>query len=363
MSQHNLFGINLISTEVLIPPTELKSQLAASNSAQETVDNGRRTVRAILDHEDPRLFVVVGPCSIHDEKAALEYAGRLRKLADEVSESLFVIMRVYFEKPRTTIGWKGFINDPYMDDSFNIQDGLIKARRLLLAFAEMGLSAGTEALDPITPAYLSDLISWAAIGARTTESQTHREMSSGLSMPVGFKNGTDGSIQVAIDALRSALTPHSFLGINQQGQTSVIRTRGNRYGHIVLRGGSGRPNYDSVSVRLCEQALEKAELPKNIVIDCSHANSFKDPNLQPLVVADVTSQILGGNRSIVGFMFESNLFEGSQSIPKDLTQLRYGVSVPDKCMSWETTERLLLDLNDKVKEVIKQRPVVVPSFS
>lgn len=358
MPHENTYGINLISVETLITPNELKRRLPATDNALGTVVRGRETVRAILDQQDPRLFVVVGPCSIHDERAALEYASRLRRLADYVSDTMFIIMRVYFEKPRTTIGWKGFINDPYMDDSFHIQDGLIKARSLLLQCAEMGLPTGTEALDPITPAYLSDLISWAAIGARTTESQTHRELSSGLSMPVGFKNGTDGSVQVAVDALRSALNPHSFLGINQEGQTAIVRTRGNRHGHVVLRGGAGRPNYDSVSVRLCEQALDQAKLPRNIVIDCSHANSFKDHNLQPLVVSDVTSQILNGNRSIVGLMLESNIFEGSQAIPKNLDELKYGVSVTDKCMSWDTTESVLLEAHDKIKAVMRERSLV-----
>ena len=355
MSQENIFGINLVSSEVLMTPRELKAQVPASDEALQTVFDARQTVRNILDHEDPRMFVVVGPCSIHDEKAAMEYATRLRRLADQVKDTMFIVMRVYFEKPRTTVGWKGYINDPYMDDSFKIQDGLVAARKLLLRCAEMGLPTGTEALDPITPAYLSDLISWAAIGARTTESQTHREMSSGLSMPVGFKNGTDGSIQVAVDALHSALTPHTFLGINQEGQTALIRTRGNAYGHVVLRGGGGRPNYDSVSVRLCEEALEKANLPRNIVVDCSHANSFKDHALQPLVIRDVTSQILNGNRSIVGLMLESHLHEGNQSIPKDLSQLRYGVSVTDKCMNWEMTEEILLEAADKIKHLVPSR--------
>ena len=359
MSQDFVFGINLVSSEVLMTPNELKSRLPSSPDALATVLSGRQTVRNILDHNDPRLLIVVGPCSIHDEEAALEYAHRLRYLADQVRDTMFLVMRVYFEKPRTTIGWKGYINDPYMDDSFKIQDGLVAARRLLLKCAEMGLPTGTEALDPITPAYLSDMISWAAIGARTTESQTHREMSSGLSMPVGFKNGTDGSIQVAVDALNSALSPHSFLGIDQEGKTALIRTRGNSYGHVVLRGGGGRPNYDSVSVRLCEQALEKAGLPRNIVVDCSHANSFKDHTLQPLVVSDVTSQILNGNRSIVGLMMESHLHEGNQVLPKDLSQLRYGVSVTDKCMSWEMTESLLLEAAERVRPVIRERSLVL----
>lgn len=355
MPEDSIFAINVLSTEVLITPNELKKKLPTNAASRQTVLEGRQTVRNILDREDPRLFVVVGPCSIHDEQAALDYAERLRDLAHRVSDTMFLIMRVYFEKPRTTIGWKGFINDPYMDDSFKIEDGIYKARKVLLQCAELGLPAGTEALDPITPAYVSDLVTWAAIGARTTESQTHREMSSGLSMPVGFKNGTDGSIQVAIDAMHSALSTHSFLGINQDGQTSVIRTRGNRHVHVVLRGGNGRPNYDSVSVRLCEQALEKANLPRNIVVDCSHANSFKDHNLQPLVVSDVMNQISNGARSIVGLMLESNINEGSQPIPRDLNLLQYGVSVTDKCMNWNTTEQVLLDAHEKLKVVMEKQ--------
>ncbi|HEX2913807.1 MAG TPA: 3-deoxy-7-phosphoheptulonate synthase [Chloroflexia bacterium] len=364
MPHEQVFGVNLISTENLISPQELKQLVPITETALNTVIEGRRTVRAILDHEDPRLLAVVGPCSIHDEKAAVDYARRLRDLAEKVSDTLFVVMRVYFEKPRTSIGWKGLINDPYMDNSYKIQDGLIKARRVLLECTEMGLPAGTEALDPITPAYLSELISWAAIGARTTESQTHRELASGLSMPVGFKNGTDGSIQVAIDAMHSAMAPHSFLGIDQEGKTSLMRTRGNRHVHIVLRGGHGRPNYDTVSIRMCEQALEKAGLPANMVVDCSHANSFKDHRLQPLVVSDVTNQIVNGNRSIIGLMMESNIFEGNQPIPKDcdISQLRYGVSVTDKCMGWEQTEEVLLEAHSKLRDVIQSRPVINPVY-
>jgi 3-deoxy-7-phosphoheptulonate synthase len=355
MSEETLFGVNVQSIEPLISPVELKKRLPNTSGSAHTVYEGRQTVRNILDRRDPRLFVVVGPCSIHDARAAHEYAQRLRELAETVKETMFIIMRVYFEKPRTTIGWKGYINDPYMDDSFKMEDGLYKAREVLLYCAELGLPAGTEALDPITPAYLSDLVTWAAIGARTTESQTHREMSSGLSMPVGFKNGTDGSIQVAIDAMRSALMPHSFLGIDQQGQTAVVRTKGNRYVHLVLRGGDGRPNYDSVSIRLTEQALAKVELPRNIVVDCSHANSFKDHTLQPLVVGDVTNQVHNGSGSIVGLMLESNLNEGNQSIPKDLSQLRYGVSVTDKCMSWQQTEKVLMGAHENLKLGVERR--------
>jgi 3-deoxy-7-phosphoheptulonate synthase len=261
---------------------------------------------------------------------------------------------VYFEKPRTTVGWKGLINDPRMDDTFHIDEGLQIARRLLLDLAEMGLPSGTEALDPIIPQYISDLIAWTAIGARTTESQTHREIASGLSMPVGFKNGTNGSLEVAINALQSAARPHSFLGINPQGQSAVIRTLGNRYGHVVLRGGD-RPNYDSVSIALCEKALREKKLPVNLVVDCSHANSFKDPAMQPLVMRDCTHQIMEGNRSIVGLMIESNIGWGSQSLPADHSQLQYGVSITDACVDWETTEKMLRETHTKLKTVLPGR--------
>ncbi|HEX9582998.1 MAG TPA: 3-deoxy-7-phosphoheptulonate synthase, partial [Gammaproteobacteria bacterium] len=269
--------------------------------------------------------------------------------------ALYLIMRVYFEKPRTTVGWKGLINDPFMDDSFHIEKGLHLARELLLHLAEMGLPAATEALDPIMPQYLSDLITWTAIGARTTESQTHREMASGLSTPLGFKNGTDGSLTVAINALQSAARGHHFLGINQDGQCAVFSTRGNRYGHIVLRGGNGRPNYDSVSIAMTEKELAKAKLPVNIAVDCSHANSNKDHAVQPLVAENCVNQILEGNRSIVALMLESHLHGGHQPIPADLKQLKYGVSVTDPCIGWEATEQLLRSAREKLKAVLPQR--------
>ncbi|HAY55151.1 MAG TPA: 3-deoxy-7-phosphoheptulonate synthase, partial [Gammaproteobacteria bacterium] len=291
--------------------------------------------------KDDRLFAVVGPCSIHDTELALEYGKRLKALADAVSEQIFIIMRVYFEKPRTTVGWKGLINDPHLNGSFEIEDGLRKARKLLIDLSEIGLPLATEALDPISPQYLQDTITWTAIGARTTESQTHREMSSGLSSPVGFKNGTDGSLDVAVNAMKSVVSGHAFLGINPQGQVAITKTKGNQYGHVVLRGGGGKPNYDSVSIALCEQALEKAKLPTNIVVDCSHANSNKDHNVQPLVLDDIAHQIKDGNRSICGVMIESNINEGNQSIPNDLSQLKYGVSVTDACISWESTVKSL----------------------
>lgn len=347
--------LNVASNDALITPEQLKREIPMTSSALQTVAHGRQVVRDILDGKDHRLFVVVGPCSIHDVDAAYEYADRLKALAEEVSDTLFLIMRVYFEKPRTTVGWKGLINDPYLDDSFKIQDGLHIARILLRDLAEKGLPTATEALDPISPQYLQDLISWSAIGARTTESQTHREMASGLSCAVGFKNGTDGGLSVAINALESVSSPHRFLGINQQGSVSIVTTKGNRYGHVVLRGGNNKPNYDSVSVSLCEQALRKAKVPLNIMIDCSHANSNKDPALQPLVLENVTSQILEGNDSIIGLMVESHLGWGSQPISNDPSKLKYGVSITDACIDWETTQKSIRHMHDKLKKVLVDR--------
>lgn len=355
MTLDQLNNINVISQDLLPTPAQIKAELPISEAARAAVLEGRETVRAILQRQDPRLFVVVGPCSIHDVEAAREYAARLKKLAQEVGDALYLVMRVYFEKPRTSVGWKGLINDPYMDDSFHIEKGLYMARQLLLELAETGLPTATEALDPITPQYLSDLITWTAVGARTTESQTHREMASGLSTPVGFKNGTDGSLAVAINALHSVSRPHHFLGINQDGQCAVFHTRGNRDGHVVLRGGGGRPNYDSVSIALAEEELQKAGLPGNIVVDCSHGNSMKDHALQPLVVENVCNQILEGNASVVGLMLESNLHEGNQPVPADLSKLRYGVSVTDACIDWQTTEQLLRDTAEKLRPVLAAR--------
>lgn len=347
--------LNVASNDTLITPEQLKHELPLTASALQTVSHGRQVVRDILDGKDHRLFIVVGPCSIHDLKAAREYAERLKVLAEKVSDSLFLVMRVYFEKPRTTVGWKGLINDPFMDDSFKIQDGLHIGRKLLLELAEMGLPTATEALDPISPQYLQDLISWSAIGARTTESQTHREMASGLSSAVGFKNGTDGSLTVAINALQSVSSPHRFLGINQAGGVSIVTTKGNSYGHVVLRGGNGKPNYDSVSVALCEQELGKARIRPNIMVDCSHANSNKDPALQPLVMENVANQIVEGNQSIIGLMVESHLGWGNQSIPKDRSELRYGISVTDACIDWNTTEKAVLSMHAKLKDVLPKR--------
>ena len=355
MTDQQLNNINVLSQDLLPTPAEVKQALPLTASAEQTILAGRDAVHKILDRQDSRLFVVIGPCSIHDPDAALVYAERLQKLAAEVSDTLYVIMRVYFEKPRTTVGWKGLINDPFMDDSFHIEKGLYKARELLLKLAEMGIPTATEALDPISPQYLSDLITWSAIGARTTESQTHREMASGLSTPVGFKNGTDGSLDVAINALHSVSQPHNFLGINQQGQCTVVKTRGNSYGHVVLRGGGGKPNYDAAHIAECEQALQAADLPLNITVDCSHGNSSKDPANQAKVVEDCVKQINAGNQSIIGLMLESNLGWGNQAIPDDLSQLQYGVSVTDACIDWETTETLLRNTHQQLKDKLANR--------
>jgi 3-deoxy-7-phosphoheptulonate synthase len=355
MSDAPIDNLNVLAQEPLPTPAEIKARQPLSPAARETVERGRAAVEAILDGRDPRLLTVVGPCSIHDVEAAKDYARRLKALHDQLSDSLFIVMRVYFEKPRTTVGWKGLINDPRMDDSFDIEAGLGRARELLLFLAELGLPAGTEALDPITPQYLGDLISWTAIGARTTESQTHREMASGLSTAVGFKNGTDGSLDVAINAMRSAANPHSFLGITQQeGRSAIIRTAGNRYGHVVLRGGD-QPNYDSVSIALCEKALADAGLSTRLMVDCSHANSSKDPGLQPLVMENLVNQVLEGNQSIVAVMIESNIGWGNQKLGDDPNQLAYGVSITDGCIDWPTTESMLKDAAEKLQHALRAR--------
>jgi 3-deoxy-7-phosphoheptulonate synthase len=360
MTTLDIDNINVSAFDPMPSPEEIHARLPLSPAAADLVMRGREVLRNILDRSDRRLFVVVGPCSIHDPVAGLDYAQPPEGSADEVSETLYLVMRVYFEKPRTTTGWKGYINDPDMDDSFHVDQGMQKAREFLLELAELGLPAGTEALDPISPQYLGDLISWTAIGARTTESQTHREISSGLSTPVGFKNGTNGDVGIAVNAILSASRPHSFLGINGQGRTSIVRTRGNRYGHLVLRGGDGRPNYDTVSVQMAEQALRKAGLPTNIVIDCSHANSYKKHEWQPLVMADVVNQVRLGNQSLVGMMIESNLVAGNQAIPEDLSQLKYGCSVTDACVDWETTEKMIRDAARLLREVLPgRRPLTI----
>jgi 3-deoxy-7-phosphoheptulonate synthase len=348
MDANVLGDTNINYSKILITPKELKEKLPLSPALEQRIVNYRQQIQKILDFQDPRKFIVVGPCSIHDPDAAQAYAHKLKDLADRVQDKFLLIMRVYFEKPRTTVGWKGLINDPDMNESFDVEKGLYTGRNLLIKITEIGLPTATEALDPIVPQYLDELISWAAIGARTTESQTHREMASGLSMPVGFKNGTDGSVKVALNALQSAKQPHNFLGINKLGQVSVFQTRGNSYGHIILRGGEGKPNYDPISVQAAATELNKANLPPRIVIDCSHGNSNKDYRLQPIVFESAIQQIINGNTSLVGMMLESNLNEGGQSIPADLSQLKYGVSVTDKCINWAETERIILAAHDRL---------------
>ena len=350
-----IHNVNVAGQRVLISPAALRSTVEIPDSVYEFVSSSRSVIEQIIDRQDHRLMVVVGPCSIHDVTAALDYARRLQALSERVAETLYLVMRVYFEKPRTTVGWKGLINDPSLDDSFAIERGLETGRTLLRDILAMGLPTATEALDPITPQYLHDLISWSAIGARTTESQTHREMASGLSSPVGFKNGTDGGLAVAVNALQSVANPHRFLGINSDGKVSVFETSGNRYGHIVLRGGSGGPNYSAEHIASCEAALEAANLPANIMVDCSHANSEKNPALQPAVAQNVGEQIVQGNQSIIGIMLESNLEAGNQAIPRDLSALRYGVSVTDGCIDWATTESLILGLSRDLARGLKAR--------
>ena len=344
----NTENLNIESTEVLLTPDQIKTELPLSEALQQSILEHRKTLQNILDGKDKRLFLVVGPCSIHDPAVAIDYAKRLNKLAKEVSDSIVLVMRVYFEKPRTTTGWKGLINDPHLNGSFDIKTGLLQARKLMIELAEIGLPLATEALDPISPQYLADLISWSAIGARTTESQTHREMASGLSCPVGFKNATDGSLKVATDALQAVTSPHSFLGINRQGQVAIVRTKGNVYGHIVLRGGGGKPNYQIDTIKECETMLKHLHLPKNLVIDCSHENSDKDPINQAKVFNYCIEQHLNGQQSIVGMMLESNIKWGNQKIPKDLSTLEYGVSITDACIDWETTENIIRDAAQKL---------------
>lgn len=333
--------LHVLETIPLIPPAQLKDEMPGTDATYETVIETRQAIKRMLRGKDNRLLVIVGPCSIHDEDAAYDYATRLAKLSRELLDRLLIVMRVYFEKPRTTVGWKGLIYDPHLDGSGDMVVGLRQARRIMLRINDMELPAATEFLDPIVPQYLDDLVSWAAIGARTTESQTHREMSSGLSMPFGFKNTTDGNMQIAIDAMCSARAPHNFLGVSQYGQTAIIKTTGNVWGHLIMRGGSQGPNYDRDSVRQAMQTLEKHQLPNYIMIDCSHANSNKDYKRQEAVLEDVICQRAEGNASLMGVMLESNLLEGNQPIPSDLSQLRYGVSITDGCMDWETTERIL----------------------
>ena len=334
----------------IIAPAGLKQVFPLSDTAAGFVTESREAIKNILQGKDSRLMVVVGPCSIHDPKAALDYATRLAALGKELSDQLLLVMRVYFEKPRTTVGWKGLINDPELNGTHQISKGLGIARQLLCAITDLGLPIAGEMLDTITPQYLADLVSWGAIGARTTESQTHREMASGLSFPVGFKNGTDGNLQIALDAMKAALHSHSFLGINREGQISIVRTTGNQEVHIVLRGGNDSPNYSPEDIASTEAKLAKTGLSQAIMVDCSHANSFKDHTRQEEVLQSVLTQIRQGNKSICSVMIESNLEAGNQSIPENLKELKYGVSVTDKCVDWPTTERMLRTAAKLLKE-------------
>jgi 3-deoxy-7-phosphoheptulonate synthase len=340
-SMRKIQDIHVQSTLPLIAPQILKEQLPVDEAIVATVVEARETIRKIIRGTDRRLLCIVGPCSIHDPTSALDFADRLRKLKDAVGTEIYLVMRVYFEKPRTTVGWKGLINDPHMDDSCDITEGLRIARTLLIEINRMGLAAGTETLDPITPQYIADLISWSAIGARTTESQTHREMASGLSMPVGFKNSTEGNLQVAMNAIQSARRPHSFLGITQEGITAIVRTSGNPDTHIVLRGGK-KPNYDAASIAECEQMLSKSGLEPRVMVDCSHAQTGKDYSKQPEVFATLVEQVRAGSKAILGAMLESNIEAGNQPVT-DRASLKYGVSITDPCIDWATTERCLMD--------------------
>lgn len=334
-------NIHVRSMVPLVSPRELKEFLPISTGARDTVLSARQTVQDILARKDERLMAVVGPCSIHDDIAALEYALRLSELSKQVEDRLVLIMRVYFEKPRTTVGWKGLINDPSLDGAFDIEGGLRKARQILLRINEMGVPCASEMLDPITPQYTADLVAWASLGARTTESQTHRQMASGLSMPVGFKNGTDGNLQIAVDAIQAARHAHAFLGIDSDGQTCIVNTTGNPFGHIILRGGRSGPNYGPEYIREATEALLQQDLEPNIIVDCSHANSEKDYRKQPAVWRAVVEQRKRGSKNIIGLMLESNLNEGNQALGDDVSQLKYGVSITDSCISWDQTAELI----------------------
>ena len=339
-----LDNVNIDNQEILITPEELKRQLPATEEVKRGISQNREIVRSIIDGTDKRLLLVVGPCSIHNPREAIDYAERLKALSESVNDKLFIVMRAYFEKPRSTVGWKGLINDPHLDDSFKIAEGLAMARKLLLEISKLGLPLANEALDPITPQYLQELFSWTAIGARTSESQTHREMASGLSCPVGFKNGTDGSLDVALNALQSVKSPHRFLGISPDGKVSIVTTKGNAHAHVVLRGGTNGPNYYPENIAVCEEELESIGATQAIMVDCSHANSNKDHTKQGSVLAAVAEQISVGNKSIRGVMLESNLKPGNQKVDSS-QELQYGVSITDACIGWEETERLLKDFH------------------
>lgn len=349
---HQTDNINVRYIEKLAPPRVIKGEFPTTEKAQEFVFESREHVQNILAGKEDRLIAVVGPCSIHNIDMAMEYSQRLKRLADQVQETILVVMRVYFEKPRTTVGWKGLINDPHLDDTFDITEGYRIARKLLLHLAELGLPAATEALETVTPQYIADLISLASIGARTTESPTHRQMASGLSMPIGFKNGTDGDLQVALDAMMSTNSPHSFLGIDADGATCVVHSKGNPWGHLILRGGRSGPNYSRECLADAIAQLEKRSLPPRLLVDCSHGNSLKDYTRQAAVWRDVLEQRLEGCRAIAGLMLESNLLPGNQKLGEDVNQLHYGISITDACIGWDETEELLLEAHSRLKKLV-----------
>ena len=350
--------VNVISTEPLISPVGLVNELPLTPDVEATVLEGRRQIQAILRGDDPRFMVITGPCSVHDAEACVEYAQRIKRLQDEIGDRMLIVMRVYFEKPRTTVGWKGMIYDPYLDDTFDIGEGLRRARSLLLRIGEMGIYTATEFLDPIVPQYLAGLVSWAAIGARTTESQTHRQMASGLSMPVGFKNGTDGDAQIAVDAMIAARSEHAFLGIDHFGQTCVVHTRGNPYGHLVLRGGKDGPNFGEEAIAAAQELLRKSDVSSRLLVDCSHGNSNKDHTRQNIALHSIVEQRLAGNADIIGCMLESNLNSGSQSINGSVADLQYGVSVTDSCIGWDETEELLREAHEALADAARQPAAV-----
>ena len=345
-----IHNTNIASEAVITSPNDLSKKLPITQKGRRNILAGREVVSDILSRKDSRLIVIVGPCSIHNLEAAKEYAHKLKNLSEELKESLYIVMRVYFEKPRTTIGWKGLISDPDMDNSLDVDKGLYQSRQYLTWLAELGMPAATEALNPITPQYLADLISWCAIGARTTESQTHREMSSGLSMTVGFKNGTDGNLKMAVNAIKACSSPQSFLGINDEGQISTFKAKGNKSSHIILRGGV-KPNYHSKDIERCEKLLQQNDLPERIMVDCSHDNSNQDYRLQGNVVEEISAQIVAGNKSIFGIMLESNLFSGNQKILDNQNEMKYGVSVTDGCIDWEETQSVLRRLAETISNI------------
>ncbi len=349
---HQTDNINVRSIEKLVPPSVIKREFPATEAALNFVFQSREHIQGILSGQEDRLIAVVGPCSIHNLDMALEYAQRLKQLADRVQDTIFVVMRVYFEKPRTTVGWKGLINDPHLNDTFDISEGYRIARKLLLHLAELGLPAATEALEPVTPQYIADLISLASIGARTTESPTHRQMASGLSMPIGFKNGTDGGLQIALDAMVSCGSPHSFLGIDSEGATCVVHSKGNPWGHLILRGGRSGPNYSRQYIAEAIAQLEKRNQPPRLLVDCSHGNSLKDHTRQAAVWRDVLEQRMEGCRAVAGLMLESNLLPGNQTLGDDPSKLKYGISITDACIGWDETEQLLLEAHYRLKSLV-----------